>query len=142
MNVAITLAAGALTAWAMEHWAAFVHERAWHGPIWSWHAPHHRPGRGINKNDVLSTFHAPPAAAMVVYGLHFWGTPLAALSLGVGGGMTLFGIGYVIVHDGFVHGRMPLGFLRRLPGFERIRREHLRHHAHGGAPFGLFLPRS
>jgi hypothetical protein len=30
----------------MEVWAGFVHRVAWHGPLWSWHRPHHRPCTG------------------------------------------------------------------------------------------------
>ena len=53
--------------------------------------------------------------------------------------MAAFGVAYVIVHDGIVHGRLPVGFLRKIPVLESIRRAHRIHHADGLAPYGLFL---
>jgi beta-carotene 3-hydroxylase len=45
----------------------------------------------------------------------------------------------VVVHDGLVHGRLPVGFLRRSAYLRRVVAAHRVHHARGGAPYGLFL---
>jgi beta-carotene 3-hydroxylase len=124
----------------MELWAALVHRLAWHGPLWSWHQPHHGRERGWSTNDVLSASHAPVAIALILYGCTAEGV-IAQLTFGVGIGMTVFGVAYVVVHDGFVHRRLPLAFLGSLPYFAHLRRAHHQHHATGGPPFGLFAAR-
>ena len=55
--------------------------------------------------------------------------------------MTLFGLSYVIVHDGLVHGRLPVAFLERWGYLRRVARCHRVHHGTraGGAPYGLFF---
>jgi beta-carotene 3-hydroxylase len=52
--------------------------------------------------------------------------------------MTAFGLAYAVVHDGFVHGRLPVGVLGRVPYFRRLREAHLAHHRSNGGPYGLF----
>lgn len=139
--IAVWLPVAVATAALMEGWAGLVHDRLWHGPLWWMHEPHHKLVAGPNLNDVLSASHAPVAIVAIVAGLQGSGW-LYAVPLGIGLGMTAFGLGYALVHDGFVHGRLPLRFLRRIPYFERIRRAHLVHHGTGRAPYGFFLPRS
>jgi beta-carotene 3-hydroxylase len=132
--VALTVAA------AMELWAAFLHGRVWHHALWRVHRSHHarRVGR-FESNDILSSLHAPIAIALILYGC--LGAPgvLREIAFGAGLGMTLFGFAYVIVHDGLVHGRLPVSGLAKIPYFARIREAHLEHHARGREPFGLFL---
>ena len=65
--------------------------------------------------------------------------PLREVVFGVGIGMTLFGVAYVVVHDGFVHGRLPLRWLGKVPLLARIRDAHRVHHGRGAAPYGFFL---
>lgn len=124
---------------AMEPWARFLHGRVWHHSLWRVHRSHHtrREGR-FEANDALSATHAPVAATLIMLGcnLHGWA---AAVAIGTGAGMTVFGIAYVIVHDGLVHGRLPVAFLARVPWLRRVRDAHAVHHARGAAPFGLFL---
>ena len=136
----IVALAALVVAILMDRWAAFLHQHVWHRQLWHWHAPHHRGASGLNRNDVLSASHAPIAIVLVVGGGHFQGV-LADLSLGAGLGMTAFGAAYVLVHDGFVHGRLPLAFLGRVPYFQRVRSAHRRHHEGGGAPYAFFTAR-
>ena len=126
-------------AMAMEPWARLLHGRVWHHALWRIHRSHHahRHGR-FEANDALSAAHAPIAAALVMVGCNLHG-PAAAITIGIGAGMTLFGISYVVVHDGLVHGRLPVGFLARFAWLRRIRNAHRIHHARGAAPYGLFL---
>jgi beta-carotene 3-hydroxylase len=53
--------------------------------------------------------------------------------------MTLFGLSYLLVHDGLVHERLPMQFLLRWRYFRRLRGAHLHHHRFHGVPYGLFL---
>ena len=132
------LVASAVAA-AMEPWARLLHGRVWHRRLWGIHRSHHarRAGR-FEANDALSAAHAPIAAALVMIGCNMHGIA-AAVAIGTGAGMTVFGLAYVVVHDGVVHGRLPVAFLLRVPGVRRIRDAHAVHHARGAAPYGFFL---
>ena len=138
------LAIGAIVALvfaaAMEPWARLLHGRVWHGRLWGVHRSHHEPRLGwFEQNDVLSALHAPIAAALVVVGCQLVPGALGAALIGAGTGMTLFGVAYLVVHDGLVHKRLPVRFLARIPWLKRVRRAHLVHHSTGGPPYGLFL---
>lgn len=125
----------------MDVWAALLHGLVWHGPLMPLHKSHHEPRLGrFEKNDALSFLHAPIAIALVLYGCRaapgFW----REVAFGTGIGMTLFGFGYTLVHDGLVHKRLPVRFLARSSYLRVVARAHRVHHtdALGGVPFGLF----
>lgn len=124
---------------AMEPWARLLHGRVWHHALWRIHRSHHahRSGR-FEANDALSAAHAPIATVLIMMGCNMHGAA-AAVTIGIGAGMTAFGVSYVIVHDGLVHGRLPVAFLSRYGWLRRIRDAHRVHHARGAAPYGLFL---
>ena len=68
-RVALEIAVAAVTVGAMDVWAAVLHRRFWHGPLWSIHRSHHAPRAGVfEKNDALSTLHAPIAIALILWG--------------------------------------------------------------------------
>jgi len=137
--VAVGVGVALVTAAAMEPWAMFLHGRVWHHRLWSVHRSHHSQRRGrFERNDALSALHAPIAAALVMVGCNLHGLA-AAVTIGAGAGMTAFGLAYVVVHDGLVHGRLPVAFLARVPWLRRVRNAHRVHHAKGLAPYGLFL---
>lgn len=141
IKVLVWLSVGLPVACAMEPWAAFLHGRVWHGLLWRIHGSHHAPRAGrFELNDALSIFHAPIAMALILWGCVGPVGLLREAAFGAGLGMTLFGAAYVIVHDGLVHGRLPVRGLRRVRWLDRIRRAHLAHHLreHVG-PYGLFL---
>jgi len=127
---------------AMEYWSRHLHGKIWHSALWAVHRSHHQKRRGrFEANDALSVLHAPIAVALILFGCMAdpsWGREVA---FAVGIGMTLFGFSYLVVHDGLVHERLPVGFLLRLKYFQRVRDAHLMHHtkARGRAPYGLFL---
>lgn len=138
-HAALRLAAIAVTAVAMELWAGQLHRRFWHGSLWPMHRSHHvvRKGR-LETNDWLSLLHVFPAIGLILYGTQVtsWAGDLA---FGVGIGMSIFGVGYFVVHDGFIHGRLPLAFLERSRLLVRLRALHRVHHRLDGAPYGLFF---
>ena len=137
-DVLLGLVAAVVAACAMEPWARLLHGRVWHGTLWSVHASHHEPRQGrFEKNDALSGLHAPIAMVLVIVGCQFPGAR-GALLVGTGVGMTAFGLAYLVVHDGLVHERLPVAFLRRFSYFRRIRAAHLVHHERGAEPYGLF----
>ncbi len=128
---------------AMELWAALLHGRIWHGLLWRVHRSHHRLrrlGERLEANDALSLLHAPIAIALILYGCRGPQGIAREVAFGVGLGMTLFGIAYLVVHDGLVHGRLPVRGLLRFRYFVRVRDAHeLHHRGRDVPPFGLFL---
>jgi len=129
-----------VVAGAMEPWAAWVHHKVWHGPMWGVHESHHVDTEGwFERNDVFAAAHALPAIVLIVAGCEVPQGLLGNGMFGIGIGMTLFGFAYALVHDGLVHGRLPVGFLLRFKLFRRIKGAHTRHHISGTYPYGLFL---
>lgn len=124
---------------AMEWWARLMHDRAWHGFLWVLHRSHHRPSGPIELNDVFPVLHAPLAAGLMIQRAWFEGALLSEVLFGVGLGATLFGVAYTIVHDGYIHGRLPVSFLGRFAYMRSLRDAHGLHHKHGREPYGLFL---
>lgn len=140
ISVAIWAPTAIVVAVAMELWAALLHGRAWHAILWRVHRSHHRARRGrFEANDALSVLHAPIAIVAILYGCRAEVGVLREIVFGVGVGMSVFGVAYFVVHDGLVHGRLPVAALARLPYFARVRDAHLEHHAHADGPYGLFL---
>ncbi|WP_437744087.1 beta-carotene hydroxylase [Sorangium sp. So ce1504] len=131
----------ALAAFAiMEVWAALLHGKVWHHALWRIHRSHHTKRRGaFEPNDALAFLHAPIAAGLIIYGCDGAPGPLREAAFGFGLGMTAFGLAYVLVHDGLVHGRLPVSGLARIPYLARVRDAHRVHHGTGGPPYGLFL---
>jgi beta-carotene 3-hydroxylase len=136
----IWIATALFVAFLMELWAGFVHGQMWHGFLYRMHRSHHETTGPFEWNDVLSASHAPIAIVLIVYGCEATPALSTTLAFGVGMGMTLFGLSYLVVHDGFVHRRLPVSFLGRFTYFRKVRAHHNIHHAKGGAPYGFFLP--
>lgn len=137
----IWLPTALVTALAMEAWAGMLHEHVWHGRLWTIHVSHHRRRLGrFETNDLLSGLHAPLAIALILYGCRAAPGPWREVAFGVGVGMTAFGLAYLLVHDGVVHGRLPVKALQRIGYLRRVADAHRVHHAgvRGGAPYGFF----
>lgn len=143
VDFAAVVSIAALVASLMEPWSRFVHARFWHGPLYRVHQTHHpdptSDRRWLEANDLFSLVHGIPAAVAIYLGLGVFSGPMAVVTLGVGIGLCVYGLAYMIVHDGLVHGRLPVGFLKRWRYFRRVRAAHEIHHRDGGAPYGLFL---
>ena len=139
MKVALWVVSAIVVGVAMEPWAALLHGRVWHALLWRVHRSHHVRRRGAwEANDWLSVLHAPIAIALVLYGCRGPIGVVREIAFGAGLGMTLFGIAYVVVHDGLVHGRLPVARLGRWRWLARVRHAHLVHHRSASAPYGLF----
>ena len=138
-NWIIWVVSAAFAAAAMEPWSRIIHRSVWHGRLAFIHDSHHQDdGGGWEANDWLSLAHAPIAAGFIINGS--LGEPglLREVLYGVGFGMSLFGVAYVIIHDGLVHKRLPVQFLARYSWLYRIAQAHRVHHITGGVPYGLF----
>nr|QKN89227.1 beta carotene hydroxylase rhodoxanthin synthase [Lonicera hybrid cultivar] len=129
------------TAVGMEFWARWTHKELWHASLWHMHESHHRPGDGpFELNDVIPIINAIPAIALLSLGFLNKGF-FPDLCFGAGLGITVFGIAYILVHDGLVHRRFPVGPIAHVPYLQKVAAAHLLHHSDrfNGVPFGLLL---
>jgi beta-carotene 3-hydroxylase len=134
MNAAVIVA---VTMVVMEPVAAAVHRFFGHGPGWVLHRDHHNPGPGrLEHNDAIPVGFA--AISMVAFWIGL-DRPLWRWLFWVALGVTLYGMAYALVHDVYIHRRLPL-LPRRVAWLEPWRLAHLEHHRHGGAPFGVLVP--
>jgi beta-carotene 3-hydroxylase len=124
----------------MELWAMFLHGQLWHGVLWFGHRSHHTPKAGWWEwNDAFAVGHALIAMGLIIGGLELLHGPVQLVAVAIGMGMSAFGMAYFAVHDGLIHGRLPMQFLLRWDYFRRVRNAHMAHHHKGQAPYGLFL---
>ncbi len=122
----------------MEPFTAATHRWVMHG-IGEWfHRSHHRPGRkpAWERNDWF-----PVAfAALVMFGLWLgFNAGLTAL-IPLAVGVTLYGIAYALVHDGYIHRRLGVFGARRVAVLERLAEAHRIHHLYNAAPYGMLAP--
>ena len=116
-------------------WA--VHRFVMHGPGWVLHRSHHVRGAGrFEANDAFPAAFATLVGAALAVGFNIdgwaWLVPLAV-------GVTAYGGAYALVHDGYIHRRIPVG-KRRAAALEALARAHAVHHRTGGEPFGMLAP--
>lgn len=109
----------------MEATAWFTHKYIMHGFMWRWHKSHHEPREGtFEKNDLFGIVFAIVSASLIIFG-SFDGIDWR-FYLGIG--ILLYGIAYFLVHDVFVHQRLPLLKKSNTPYFQAMRFAHKIHH--------------
>lgn len=133
---------------AMELTSQWLHRVLFHGPLWWIHQSHHVPNShsAWEKNDLFSLAFALSAIALILYGSRHEQN----LLLGIGLGITAYGLIYFWVHDLLTHHRhkrflkttkaLPLPrnrFLRRV--IQAHRRHHQKVDRIGNGPYGLFF---
>jgi beta-carotene 3-hydroxylase len=124
-----------LAALAMEPISAGVHRSIGHGIAWPLHRRHHHgPEAGPELNDVI-----PAASAVLTMALFVVGTTHPGLSylVSLAAGATLYGAAYFLVHDCYIHRRVPL-LPRHVRCLEPLKRAHLEHHRTGTGNWGIF----
>ena len=139
-NLAAAALTVAATVAAMELIALAVHKYVMHGFGWGWHRSHHEPRSGVlEKNDLYALVFAGLSLALFIVGgrwpLLWW----------VGVGTAVYGLLYGFVHDGLVHGRLPMRLVPRSGYLKRLVQAHRLHHAtkgrEGAVSFGfLYAP--
>lgn len=113
----------------------FLHSQIWHKLLWNIHETHHKENKNrFEKNDFFAVAHGIAATIIIIYGLNYNHNIMA-----FGIGITLYGLMYFIVHDGFIHNRLPLGFLKQFKILRKIKKAHQVHHSTNNYPYGLFL---
>lgn len=127
---------------AMEPFTYLTHRYVMHGLGRRLHRSHHRrwPGRApgepfFEANDAFPAAFA--GVAMVAFALGFNVDVLGVL-VPITVGVTLYGVAYAVVHDGYIHGRLPAP--ARRPLLDRLAAAHELHHRFGGEPYGMLVP--
>jgi beta-carotene 3-hydroxylase len=126
----------------MEPVTYAAHRWLMHGPGMVLHRSHHRVSGGgrLEANDWFPVMFATVVCAGLALGFNVAGF---GTLVPVGIGVTLYGAAYALVHDVYVHGRLPL-FARRhgapVAGLEQLAEAHRLHHRFGGEPYGMLLP--
>jgi beta-carotene 3-hydroxylase len=128
----------ALAAFAgMEGVSYAAHRWVMHGFAMGWHRSHHRPRIGrFEKNDLFPLCFSSVGVALCA--LATMGPAIAPL-LWVAGGITAYGAIYLVVHEVYIHDRVPLP-LPRLGYLDHLRDAHRIHHLFGGEPYGMLVP--
>ncbi len=128
--VALTAVAAIL----MEPISAAIHRWFGHGPGWVLHRSHHEDELvGLEANDVI------PAVSALLTMVAFWvgvSVPGAAAAVPLALGATIYGLAYFVLHDLYIHRRIPL-LPRRVAWLEPIRLAHLEHHSTGTGNWGI-----
>ncbi|MGB0840256.1 MAG: sterol desaturase family protein [Chitinophagales bacterium] len=111
----------------MEGFAWWMHKYLLHGPLWFIHESHHRPRKSWwELNDVVSVLYGGMAAFLVYYGItaqNYW-------SLGIGLGISFYGVFYFLFHDVIIHRRIKMKYKFNSSYVNRLIRAHKMHHKH------------
>lgn len=125
---------------SMEVVAWLAHRYLMHGILWFLHEDHHVKTPGVlEKNDTFFLIFAIPSWLFIMLGLMAGN----GISVSVGAGIALYGLAYAIVHEVFIHQRLP--YLRKANSiyWESVRLAHKMHHSHlgkeEGENFGMLL---
>jgi beta-carotene 3-hydroxylase len=122
-----------LTFFVMEFMAWATHKYVMHGLGWYFHRDHHQPSSGVfEKNDVYFLIYAIPSWLLIMFGM-MGGNDFR---VPIGFGILLYGIAYFLVHEVFIHQRLP--WFKRTDNlyFRAIRKAHKVHHKHLGKEDG------
>ena len=126
----------------MEPVTYLAHRYVMHGLGRRLHRSHHRrwPSRApdepfLEANDAFPAVFAGVAMLAMAVGFNVDGlTVLLPVTVGV----TLYGLAYALVHDGYIHRRFPAP--RRSALLDRLAAAHELHHRFGGEPYGMLVP--
>jgi beta-carotene 3-hydroxylase len=124
----------------MEPITALTHRYVMHGVARMVHRSHHTQTRSVHGFEANDAF-------PVVFG----GVVMAGLAIGfnvpgwsflvpMGVGVTAYGVCYALVHDVYIHRRVPVVGQRRSRVLDRLDAAHQLHHRHNGAPYGMLMP--
>lgn len=126
----------------MEPLTYLAHRHVMHGLGRRLHRSHHRrwpartPGEPfLEANDAFPAIFAGVVMLAVAVGFNADGW---AVLVPVSVGVTLYGVAYALVHDGYIHRRLPAP--GRRPILDRLAAAHELHHRFGGEPYGMLVP--
>jgi len=120
-----------LTFLFMEFVAWFMHKYVMHGFAWELHRDHHkRDGNDsfLEMNDFFFVFFA--ALSMIAFSI--WSYASSSVALGVGIGISIYGLVYTFIHEIFIHQRVKVLSRTKSKYLLGLRRAHNIHHKHLG----------
>ncbi len=118
----------------MEGVAWFLHKYVMHGLGWFLHEDHHRYTKHrLQKNDIFGLFFSLISFFFILTGI------LSGFDLkfAVGIGITLYGIGYFLVHDVFFHRRIRIKYRPKSNYMQRVLKAHAIHHQKSTSKTGV-----
>ncbi|EED90945.1 hypothetical protein THAPSDRAFT_263437, partial [Thalassiosira pseudonana CCMP1335] len=133
---------------AMEYISRYSHCYLWHGKfLWWINGSHHHQYPAVGStplNDAFAVFFATIATLAMWIGSEPPSTLTKDCSIGIGLGVTLYGLSYFVGHDIVAHERLGKGVanaLRRaFPYMEQCASVHIRNDSDPyGAPYGFWL---
>lgn len=129
-----------ITFFLMEGVAWWMHKYIMHGFFWNLHEDHHVKNvhnSFFELNDTFFIFFS--IIAIVSFGS--WSIFGWTIPLGIGLGVTLYGMVYFFIHDLFIHQRIRILTHTKNPYLLALRRAHKMHHKHitkeDGECFGM-----
>ena len=143
MSVFLSIIIVVLTFCVMECVTWLTHKYIMHGLLWNLHEDHHnKQPHFFEKNDYFFVIFAVVAMTFFAIGTYLPGWELLVF---IGIGITLYGMGYFLVHDILIHQRFKLFSRTSNVYFRALRKAHKIHHKHLGKEEGecfgmLFVP--
>jgi beta-carotene 3-hydroxylase len=129
MNVWLGIGIVVATFCVMEAVAWATHKYVMHGFLWLLHKDHHEPHAHIfEKNDAFFLIFAIPSWLCIMFGMMAGND----FRLYIGIGIAIYGLAYFMVHEVFIHQRLP--FFKRSDNWylRAIRKAHKVHHKNQG----------
>ena len=113
----------------MEAVAWLLHRYVMHGLMWDVHKDHHIPhNKSFQRNDFFALIFGIPSWLLMMFGI--LGGCDFRLYMGIG--ITLYGIAYVMVHDGLIHKRFKIFNNTKNRYLVGLLKGHSAHHSHDG----------
>tara|TARA_Y100000768_G_C23941309_1_gene665255 strand:+ start:753 stop:1235 length:483 start_codon:yes stop_codon:yes gene_type:complete len=113
----------------MELVAWGLHKYVMHGFLWWVHEDHHIPhNKKFQRNDFFAMVFGIPSWLLIMFGI--MGGCDFRLYMGIG--ITLYGVCYVVVHDGIIHQRFSAFKNTKNKYFLALKRGHWAHHKFDG----------
>ena len=143
MSVFLSIIIVVLTFCVMECVTWLTHKYIMHGLLWNLHEDHHnKQPHFFEKNDYFFVIFAVVAMTFFAIGTYL---PAWEFLIFIGIGITLYGMGYFLVHDILIHQRFKLFSRTSNVYFRALRKAHKIHHKHLGKEEGecfgmLFVP--
>jgi beta-carotene 3-hydroxylase len=121
----------------MEPVTYLTHRYVMHGFGAFLHRSHHRRNTtGWEANDLYPVLFGSGVCIALALGFNLAGFSFV---IPVCVGVTLYGFTYALVHDVYIHGRLPL--LRKpIARLDVLAERHELHHRFNGEPYGMLLP--
>ena len=112
---------------SMEIIAWALHKYVMHGFLWCVHKDHHiKHDKRIEKNDLFALVFGIPSWLFMMFGI----MDGCDYRLYIGIGIALYGVCYLLIHDGLIHNRINLFRNTKNIWLLSLRRAHLNHHKH------------